>query len=101
MKSKAKQKNKNSIIDNNTSTNVNKEEKLITDKVDLMVKNESDNVSINVKRIQDITVVPSTILHINAIDNFVVIARSDNSIEIWESNDWVIITKIFGNKSKS
>ncbi len=94
MKSKTKQKNKNSIIDTNTSRNVSNEEKLISDKFD-------DNVSINVKRIQDITVVPSTILHINSIDNFVVIARSDNSIEIWESNDWVIITKIFGNKSKS
>ena len=61
---------------------------------------EEKNISINVKRIQEITVVPSTILHMNYVDNFIVVARSDHSIEIWENNDWVMITKIYGNKSK-
>ena len=33
---------------------------------------EEKNISINVKRIQEITVVPSTILHMNYVDNFIV-----------------------------
>jgi hypothetical protein len=63
--------------------------------------NKSENLT-KVIRINSIVDVPSSIESLHYIDNenLLTVARSDDSIELWNTNTWIQLTKISGVKGK-
>jgi WD40 repeat protein len=51
-----------------------------------------------VLRLNSIVDVPSPIESIFSLNNILAVARSDNTIELWDTNTWIQLIKIFGSK---
>jgi WD40 repeat protein len=51
-----------------------------------------------VLRLNSIVDVPSSIESMFVLNNILAVARSDNTIELWDTNTWIQIIKIFGSK---
>ncbi len=51
-----------------------------------------------VLRLNSIVDVPSSIESMFVLHNILAVARSDNTVELWDTNTWVQLIKIFGTK---
>lgn len=72
----------------------------INSKVANKITNSKDTTELEVKRINDLIEAPSTIENMSVCDNYLAIGRKDNSIDIWDTNSWNNVVKIYGLKSK-
>lgn len=65
------------------------------------LSNEEFNLStfVKFKRISGITEYPSSIQHMFICNNFLAIGRSNGTIDIWDTKNWIQVTKINGYKS--
>lgn len=61
-----------------------------------------ENYSTKIIRVNSILDMPSSIEDMFNLEggNILAVARSDNSIELWDTNSWIQIIKIPGLKSK-
>lgn len=62
-----------------------------------------DNNQTKVLRVSSIVDVPSAIESLNAIneDNLLAVGRSDDTIELWNTNTWIQLIKINGLRGKN